>query len=264
MDPAREVEADMVMLDTQLTSATLRDGGDKLDFSVSSTTLQEIFGMQCGENAENRFYLPLIQNGYHLWMHVNMAREKRGMRRRSKRKPRTDRLVIDFARDHPTVVEYSHIATCRLLQFSAKQPELGSKIFTTYARDALSRAAFSHASRHFKALADSQVRYLALTLETVRMALPLLSEFEARFSLKDNFRNSWNDMLILATAIRANEALITRDRVLAEFAADVIQAEVADHADASFQVDFNTESVMRRSNLESRGYINLGWRAHDR
>jgi len=254
----------MAMLDTHLTSAALKGGGGEIDFSIASTTLQEIFGMQCGENTKNRFYLPLVQNEDHLWVHANMAREKRGMYRRSNRKPRTDRLVIDFAQDHPAVVEYSHLATCRLLQFSAKRPELGLKIFATYAKDALPGAAFTHASRHFKALVGSPVRYISLTLEIAQSALLLLSSFESRHNLKDDFRNSWNDILILASAIRANEVLITKDQVLAEFAAEVTRTQVAQHAGDSFKVDFSASSRLRRTSLESKRFINLGWRAHNR
>ncbi|NBE83925.1 PIN domain-containing protein [Micromonospora rubida] len=254
----------MVMLDTQLTSAALRGGVGELDFSVASTTLQEIFGMQFGENANNRFYLPLIQNESHLWVHANMVREKMGRLRTSKRKPRTDRLVIDFTQDHPTVVEYSHLATCRLLKLSAASPEIGSKIFMAYAGEALPKAAFSHASSHFRKLAKSSVRYLPLTLDIAERALPLLSVFEARYNLKVDFRNSWNDILILATAIRAKEVLLTKDRVLAEFASEVAWAKVSNGASDSLEVDFSASSALRRFNFESKGYINLGWRARSR
>ncbi len=252
----------MVVFDTQVTSEHLRAGGVPDGVAVTSTTLQEIFGMQGAGNTRNRFYLPLMKDEYQLHHYAHLHAERKGDRRRIR--PHTDRLIINFAADHPTVVEYSHSATCRLLELSRRRLDAGFQVFAAHARPALTKATFANVRTHYRSLSASSARYVALATETVDVALSLLPRFTREYNLKNDFRNSLNDLLILATAIRMNETLHTRDQVLSDFAVTVAQAEVSSRTDGRFEVSFRDPSAVRRVNSESKGYINLGWRVHRR
>jgi hypothetical protein len=50
----------------------------------------------------------------------------------------------------------------------------------------------------------------------------LFTQFERKYSVKDNSRNSINDLLILATALYYQESLVTTDNLLFTFMEETI------------------------------------------
>ncbi len=50
----------------------------------------------------------------------------------------------------------------------------------------------------------------------------MFTQFERKYSVKDNSRNSINDLLILATALYYQESLVTTDNLLFTFMEETI------------------------------------------
>ncbi|MEU7920661.1 hypothetical protein [Micromonospora zamorensis] len=109
-----------VLLDTQLLSYAIKgtytlpaDG-----CAITSVTAQELLLMQGGKLTRNNYYVPFFTDlaltmgaakfRQHLKSMPSSIRSRAGRRA-------TDRFVLDFGNDYPSVVEYSHLATARLL-----------------------------------------------------------------------------------------------------------------------------------------------------
>lgn len=89
--------------------------------------------------------------------------------------------------------------------------------------------------------------------------MELLQEFRKEHNLKENFRNSFNDMLILASAIDTSALLITEDSLLNKFAAKQF-AGAYQRQDGIATIDFSQDSpATKRNSRESKGYINKSW-----
>jgi hypothetical protein len=87
------------------------------------------------------------------------------------------------------------------------------------------------------------------------------TDFVQHHNVKANFRNSVNDMMILATAIAGHEQLLTDDNLLARFAAAQRQAPLREVGEGLIEIDFERSiGVGRRLPNESKGYINCGSR----
>ena len=73
----------------------------------------------------------------------------------------------------------------------------------------------------FRFLVEHQIRCQPLQQNDVEYAFELLLKFRHNHNLKRNFRNSWNDLLVISTARNANTSLITEDSELARFASSI-------------------------------------------
>lgn len=172
-------------------------------------------------------------------------------------KHRTDQLVLDFGTSAPAYVEFGSFAISELIYGQ---------------HDRLYAASIEHLSkdlqkklmRQFRFLVEHQVTCIALTRDVASIGMGLLSAFLDRYQAKENMRNTINDVLILATAI-ANEApLITQDKLLVRFAAEVMSAPLATAGDF-IRIDFATPTALdRRRPFESKGFVHRGWRIHER
>lgn len=109
-------------------------------------------------------------------------------------------------------------------------------------------------------LLDNNVYCHRLSNNDCELAMVLLSEFTKAFQVKNNIKNTVNDLLILATAINQGLDLNTEDKVLGKFANDHYNAKVIDKSDSvivSFPSKEETQGI--RKKLDSKGYINRGW-----
>ncbi|MDH4318644.1 MAG: hypothetical protein OEV64_09665 [Desulfobulbaceae bacterium] len=87
----------------------------------------------------------------------------------------------------------------------------------------------------------------------------LFDLFTNKYVLKDNIRNSINDLLILSTAIDKKLPLFTKDNLLNRFAAEVHEAPIK-MIGGNIQIDFSGHGpIEKKNNYESKGYINRGW-----
>lgn len=165
-------------------------------------------------------------------------------------------LVIDFGNAFPTRIEFNRFGIADAIntrnRTTIRRAIEVSRVHNP--RTILSR---------FDFLIDSNIHCHSLMEDDVRCAMSLLAAFTALFELKDDFLNSFNDLLILATAARWKAALHTEDSLLSRFVAR--QFGLSPLAlNGLTSIDFaGTEPKHRRRALGSKGFINCAWRVHE-
>ncbi|WP_416478275.1 hypothetical protein [Streptomyces sp. LKA04] len=253
----------MQIIDTQIVSYAMKGAapnaeiGDISGLSITSTVAHEFLRLRDIKTGDARYFTPPPYGLGPGAREFYMANRKIHLDRPSDRplfRRVTDKLVMEFNNEFPTVVEYGHVGISHLL-------------------NAGNRAVFSESVNHlpkrerkdliskFTFLTSKSVRCVPVQPECVPVAFDLLKRLMKRgFNLKSDFRNSLNDMLILGTAISCGGDLRTKDELLAQFAADEGLSKVYSRDD-HYELKFGeTEGSVRRVSRESKGYVNTGWR----
>jgi predicted nucleic acid-binding protein len=172
-------------------------------------------------------------------------------------KRRTDQLILDFGPSIPTYVEFGGIAITQLINNHHDQLYLASISH-------LDKLTQKKLIARFRFLLELGVSCVAVTPPIATVGLNLLAQFMDRYQPKDNKRNTVNDVLVLATAIKNETHLLTNDNLLTRFAAEVMTA-LAFAEGEYLRVDFSFPEVAdRRKPLESMGFVNRGWQVLER
>ncbi|WP_411090119.1 type II toxin-antitoxin system VapC family toxin [Streptomyces sp. 061-3] len=249
------------IIDTQIVSYALKGSpiveGSIAGFSITSTVAQEFLRVRDVATGDARYFTPPPNGLGPGAKDAYVAQQKIHLDRPSDRplfKKATDRLIMDFNNEFPSVVEYGHIGIAHLLN-TANRPIFGESV------NHLPKRERKDLLEKFTFLADQGVRCIPVRAESIPAAFDLLKRLIKRgFNLKSDFRNSLNDMLILGTAIANGADLWTKDELLAQFAEDEGLSKVKS-CDSHFEITFSaSESALRRVSRESKGYVNTGWR----
>jgi predicted nucleic acid-binding protein len=165
-----------------------------------------------------------------------------------------ERLVLDFGRDHPQLIEFNSKATAAIIN---------DRNVAAYGQvlESLDKASKKKLRPRFAFLCMQVSECVPLVAQTADLGIELLWRFVQQHNLKGTFRNSVNDMLILAAAIASKDDLITEDNLLTRFAARERGAAIQDAGRGTIRINFGTPKVLRSAQSgESKGYINRGWR----
>ncbi|WP_123827028.1 hypothetical protein [Micromonospora globispora] len=244
-----------VLVDTQIVSYAI-NGDRELTpgaFAVTSVTAQELLLFQGRKADRNNYYVPFLagdQSGMP-GSQIGLALSDYPPRRRSRAgQAATDRFVLDFGGEYPTVVEYSHVALARLLNQGR------GDVIQSYAR-ILGADRYRTMVKRLRFLLEYDIQCRALTSGAAETALDMFAAFTSKYALKKNFRNSLNDLLSLAVAVDSRSRFRTEDDLLAKFAS-AYSPTVIDQRDNFLDLDF-ARPISRRSNAGSKGYVNRGW-----
>jgi hypothetical protein len=160
---------------------------------------------------------------------------------------------MDFGGQYPAVVHFGNLAIADVIN-SAIVPIFDDAV------EFLPKDRKKAARRKFDFLLDNSISCVPLSANTILVAQELLASFTEKNSLKANFRNSWNDLLIAATALDAQGTLVTEDGLLARHVADYVHASAV-AVPGALKITFSDEQVdANRRGRESKGFINQGWR----
>ena len=113
----------------------------------------------------------------------------------------------------------------------------------------------------FSFLVENEMRVISFQQPDILSAYELLDAFLKKHTLKTDFRNSWNDLLILATVVNRGGKLISEDKLLNSFAADYYSAQ-AIKKEMYTEIVFPGIAAVDRNPMqqaESKAYINRGW-----
>lgn len=172
-------------------------------------------------------------------------------------KHRTDQLILDLGPSVPTYVEFGSVAITQLINE-------GHELLFMASIAHLDKPEQKKLLARFRFLQEQSVSCIAVTPLVAEIGLNLLGQFLDRYQPKENKRNTVNDVLILATAIQNSSELLTEDKLLARFAAEVVDAPVVAQGEL-LKLDFTQPSNYdRRRPLESKGYVNRGWQVLER
>lgn len=240
-----------MLVDTQRMSHYFKDDVKIENRCISSITAKELFEMyDKKKNNDDKYYIPIIPHYKNYEVTPELLNRIRQNRRPSKN--RCDKLLIDFNKDHQSLVEYGSKSVSYVIN---KSHYNNFKWSTSH----LAKPMRDRVRSRYNYLLDQKVTCLPLDTQIVSQSMEILFEFTKLYSLKNDFRNSFNDMLILATAIHHRLPLLTDDSLLARFSADRFGGSLSEKS-SEVIVDFRRKAVASSNKLESKGYINRGWR----
>jgi len=229
---------------------------------ISSITAAEFLLIQSEDHNKANYYpiLPsrLRHHGEELGtIEAPLRMEFDSRRHAAFGKHRTDQLILDFGPGVPVYVEFGSIAITQLIN------ERHERLYLLGIRH-LDKDMQKKLRDRYRFLLDSHVGCVAATPVIASVAMNLLVQFLDRYQAKQNTRNTINDVLVLATAIQHESALLTEDSLLRRFTAEIVGAGCTEQG-SQLLVDFSVPEVhQRRASLESKGYINRGWRILER
>ncbi|MFJ4032316.1 hypothetical protein [Streptomyces griseoluteus] len=250
-----------IIVDTQIVSYVFKGssivGGGLSGFSVASTVAHEFLRVRDVATGEARYFTPPPHTLGPAAREAYIAQRKIHGGKPSDRplfKRATDKLIMDFNNEFPSVVEYGHLGISNLI-------DTANRVIFSESVNHLSKRERKDLVGKFTFLAEQRVECVPVKAECVPIAFDLLKRLIARgFNLKADFRNSLNDMLILGTAITRGVDLWTQDELLAQFAAEELTSKVK-HRDTHYEIPIQASGdSIRRVSRESKGYINTGWR----
>jgi len=217
--------------------------------TISSVAVSELLLVYGNSRTAANYYVPF---GYPLHAATSIASLKRD-HPYSKRS--TDRVVFSFGSDFEPLIEFGSNAIAQMV--NNKNVELLQQSISF-----LDKPKRKVIREDFGFLIQNNVRCVPLRPGTVEIGYSLLKAFHLsgeRF--KTTFRNSWNDLLILAAAWDHGDDLWSRDSQLNRFAAATF-GESNRWIPGFLKVRLRSPTVtQRRGSRESKGYVNKGWRA---
>ncbi len=239
-------------LDTQVISYAIKGkwNNSLRNCVISSIVANELFLVH-GENpAKANLYIPLLSNR-HFAEAISAEIRKRN---HPFGRHHSDSILMDFANEYPTIIEYNNISISNLINE-------GLTDLMSSAVSHLEKEKKKTLKRRFRFLVENNVKCIPLKFSDVECSFGLLSTFKEKYNLKSNFRNTWNDILILSSALGEEECLVTEDSLLSRFASE--NFEVKSHPNQQFvELNFSNQKDLKRNIFrESKGYINQGWRA---
>ena len=256
------------IMDTQVISYAMKDrwpeGIEPRDIShalISSVTALELLQMRHpGSNKRARYYLypPLVpeltgdDEATREWDRIHKGRV------RLTAKNRTDQVILDFGNDFPVIVEYGHLMVGWLLKH--KRIDVYSCRI-----EHLDKPERRRLVEIFSYLIDRDLICLSLDRATAQVGMDLLRQYATSDgkNLKANFRNSLNDMLILAASINSGVDLLTEDRALWRFAIHALKLSLNTKGPL-IELETSLKAAKSASSKESKGYINRSWEARVR
>jgi predicted nucleic acid-binding protein len=168
-------------------------------------------------------------------------------------KHRTDQIILDFNGRIPSFIEFGSIAISQIIN---------------HRFDNIYTASISHLEKDLKRRLQKKLDFLLsmgtqcfpVTTNIAEIGMNLLDQFLDKYEPKQNPRNTINDILILATAIKYSAPLLTQDGLLKRFTAEILGAKYHEQHPETLMIDFTTpEVISHRKPIESKSYINRGW-----
>lgn len=238
-------------LDTQVVSLALKGRWDRPveGCCISSIVANELLLVQSQKLSQADLYIPLWSPRHFAGASVIASRR----RDHPFNKRLSDSVIMDFGNEFPTIVEYNNQSIANAISEGLDDLFIASiNHFHKPKRKLL-------ASR-FRFIVDNGIRCVPLQQEDVEYAFLLLAQFRRKHNLKHDFRNSWNDLLILSTAICRRALLVTEDNELTRFAVELCGASPSSTG-GFLEIPFlQMEEQTQRSSRESKGYVNVRWR----
>ncbi|MYR35584.1 hypothetical protein GTW20_25805 [Nocardiopsis alba] len=223
---------------------------------MASTTAQELFRTRSKETGRPAYWVPSIRGVHQAeimsrkeWRNLAKAHSKWNYGGTSLY---SDRLLVEFGSDYPPVVEFGHRAISKIIN------EEKTWLFPMCAGAA--RVKFGSEMRgRVEYVAESNVRCSPLVGGVIKTALPMFHAFSKKYTFKKDYRNSLNDIFILATSGHLGIPLLTRDKLLARFAEECLGSRLMGVQGCELispQKGVGERRVMK----ESRKYVNRSWR----
>jgi predicted nucleic acid-binding protein len=231
-----------MMVDTQIISRSFKKSDDECqDARICSVVANEFLESYFDSAAKPRYFIPLPAR-----LAIKGVTDWRFPRDRPPPQARlVDRIIIDFDNEFSSIIDHSSQAVSEVINHR-------NEAVYRWAISGLHRSEQKRLHKRFTFLCETVAECVPLNKPSVRMAIILLSEFLKKHVIKQRFRNSFNDMLILAVAIAHRDDLQTEDSLSARFAA-VRHGAVAKMEQDDLIIDFSSRvKAPKRRSSESK------------
>lgn len=241
----------MRMIDTQIL-VQMQAGRRRapLQCAIASVAAKEFLIAYGANLCRDRYYISSALAWTHQYIRLPDAESRA---RHPVRRQMTDRLIIDFPDQRKTVVEFGNRTFAKIIN-DARLDCFDSAIA------ALQKEEQRALRQRFRFLIEHSLQCFALEEESVAIGLDILDELLRSHAPKKNFQNTLRDTMILGVAVKHGIPLQTEDKLLAKFVAARLGVGLLNEG-SDVIVDFGTvASSARPLRVESKGYINRGWR----
>jgi hypothetical protein len=232
--------------------------GKKLDVKIEKQRITSLNALEFLKNIEKahtnkaKYHIPYAKSIIHCH-ELLRAKEYLKKRNRPINKRHSDFVMFDFSQEFESYALYNNESVSLVIN---------NKYFELFylSISFLEKSEFKDIRSKFKFLLDNNLQCESITENDINLAYDLLGRFIERHSLKDDFRNCWNDILILSKSINEGAKLITSDKLLNRFASEIYNGSIV-QTDEVLRIEFPKENkdLKNFQKQESQGYINRGW-----
>jgi len=238
----------MGILDTQIISYKYKETKDIDVFqkSIPSIVAIEFLQMQSSKLHAANYYIP--KSSRYPFGYIEMVKIDHAFRQHS-----SDFLIFDFGQTHKSFKMFSNLNISELI--NSRNVILFDKAISFIKKDLQKEL-----KKKIRFIVDNEINCEPITENDIEMGYALLDRFLSINDSKKDFRNTWNDILILSKSIGLKDILYTEDKLLKSFASIVCNANTNER-EGIFSIDFTDRNTTEKKfNLESKGYINNGWK----
>lgn len=231
----------------------------KFPVQIKGQTVTSINALEFLKNIEKehhnraKYHIPNINFGYHY--HALISQKNFFLdRKRPFRQIHSDSIIFDFKQDFESYALYNNESISNSLNNRLEELFYLSIAF-------MQKDEYKDVRNKYNFLLNNSIQCESITVLDIELAYSLLDLFLDNHSIKNDFRNSWNDILILARTINEGGRLISSDKLLNRFASEVASGTIEDSFNfIEIQFPPKEEGVKSKiERLESKGYINRGW-----
>jgi len=232
------------ILDTQIVSYKFNNSKD-IDVSnglIPSIVAIEFLQMQTNKSSKARYYIPSSNRIQMMDTRIDHPFNKFS----------TDNVLFDFNQLHAPFKLYSNYSIADLINTQNIH-------FFDMSVSFLDKILQKSLKKKFRFILENNIKCVPIIGNDIEIGYKLLSKFLNKYNSKNNFLNTWNDILILSKAINSKLQLITEDKLLNTFASEIYNANYKRINDV-LKIDFSDvrdfEDIKSKDN---KGYINNGW-----
>lgn len=246
----------MEFIDTQIISYKFKNNkelfdGDIKGKQISSIVALEFLGILTKNENRAKMY-PIKLRGFYPTTPFIMAHRKKGFELGRKS---TDKIIIDFNGEFDSIVIYSNEAISYLI--NGKYLD----VLLLFAKNTLDKEDFKRFRERAQFLIDNEIIVVPITQETVSTMQCIYENIKNEYNVKDNYRNSFMDLLIVATAVEKKERLISQDKELNKALKKCCEyLNISTYEKGISSIDYCDRNLEKRIGSDNKDYINNSWR----
>lgn len=244
----------MELIDTNILYYKHKNAKNNIDIkdkNISSiTALEFLKNIEKVHTNSAKFYIP-INSGLNVHFGILLSKFHNN---RAFNKRLSDSVTFEFNNDFPSYNLYNNISVQQTINQREKELFKASINF-------LPKEDLKDIYSRFNFLMKYNLNCISLDQTDVDLSMELLSKFLLKHSLKEDFRNCWNDLLIASVAVNRNLNLVSNDKLLNKFVSSefgIIEKKVTDNI-TEYNFSSNQVTERKHEKFESKGYVNRSW-----
>lgn len=248
----------MAFIDTQILSYKFKNNKEFFDGDIRGCQISSIVALEFleimikGENKAKMYPVKLI-GGWSYWPWLRHVAQN--IKVPEIWKISADRVIIDFSGKYESILIYSNEAISDLIN------QKRSDMILLFARNALNKKEFKEFRKKLQFIVDNEITVVPVTTKTVAQMQCIYEDIKSEYNVKKNYRNSFMDLLILATAVEKKERLITEDKELNKALQKCCNyLDISSNSKGISNIDYRDDEKNQNIRKNHKNYVNNGWR----